>query len=87
MQYALIVASARFNFALASIGYFSVVQMTRSSANSALLTLRRDGRSLMKIRNRVQLRADPCGRPSSRVLLDKVVPSTVVYIVLLVRKA
>lgn len=35
----------------------------------------------------MQLRADPYGRPSSMVLLDDVVPSTVVCIVLLVRKA
>ena len=53
------------SFAQARIGYLSVVQMTRSSANKAFDTLRRSGRTLMKIRNNVQLKAEPWGRPSS----------------------
>ena len=74
------------SFALARIGYFSVVQMTRSSANKALDTLRRSGKSLIKMRNNVQLKAEPWGRPSSSVSLDEVVLSTVVCMVLSVRK-
>ena len=84
LQKELIVARSLVNLALARMGYFSVVHMMRSSANRALLTLIRDGRSLMKTRNKVQLNADG---PSSSVLLEDVIPSTVVWIVLLVRKA
>ena len=35
----------------------------------------------MYMRNNVQLRAEPCGRPSSRDFLDEVVPLTLVEIV------
>ena len=41
---------------------------------------------MIKIRKRVQLSADPWGSPSSRVLLEDVAPSTVVWMVLLVRE-
>ena len=81
------VASACFSLALARMGYFSEVQMTRSSAKRALDILIRGGRSLMKMRNSVQLRADPCGSPSSRVFFEDVNPSIVVWIVLSVKKA
>merc|ERR1711923_175299 len=77
--------TALFNFVLDSIGYLSVVQITKSSAKSAFDTLRCFVKSLMYTRNRVQLRADPWGRPSSSVLLDDVAPSHLVAIVLLVK--
>ena len=80
------VAKAFLSLARARIGYFSVVQMTRSSAKRAFDTLRRSGKSLIKIRNNVQLKAEPWGRPSSSVILDEVVLLTVVWIVLLLRK-
>ena len=82
-----IVARAFFSLALARIGYFSEVQMTRSSAKRALDIFIWGGRSLMKMRNSVQLSAEPCGSPSSRVFLEEVNPSTVVWIVLSVKKA
>ena len=60
------------------MGYFSVVQITKSSAKRAFWTLINSGRSLMKIRKRVQLSDEPWGSPSSIVDLDDVVPSNVV---------
>ncbi len=49
------VAKAFLSLARARIGYFSVVQMTRSSAKRALDTLRRSGKSLIKIRNNIYI--------------------------------
>ena len=50
---------AVFSFLLARMGYFSVVQITRSSAKRALETFRSGGRSFRNIKKRVQLSADP----------------------------
>ena len=86
LQYAPIVAKALLNLARVRIGYFSEVQMTRSSAKRALDTLRNFGRSLIKMRNNVQLRAEPCGSPSSRDSFEEVVPSRVVCMVLSLKK-
>ena len=79
-------SKALFNFFLELIGYLSVVQMTRLSANSANDTPRYFVRSFIYTNNSVQLSADPCGRPSSRVRLDDVSLSHLVAMVLLVRK-
>ena len=47
-------------------------QIARSSANRALSDFRTFVMSLRKIRNKVQLSADPWGRPSSCTALDDV---------------
>ena len=87
LQYAPIVVKALLNLARARMGYFSVVQMTRSSAKRALETFKKLGRSLIKMRNNVQLRAEPWGSPSSRVKFQEVVPTLAVCMVLLNKKA
>ena len=86
LQYAPIVVKALLNLARARMGYFSVVQMTRSSAKRALETFKKLGRSLIKMRNNVQLRAEPWGSPSSKVNFEKFLPSTVVCMVLSTRR-
>ena len=43
--------------------------------------------SFMKIRKSVQLKADPCGRPSSKVVFEDRVSFSLVWISLSVKKA
>ena len=86
LQYVFRVASALLSFTLASIWYISVVQITRSSAKRALGMLRRGGKSMRKMKKRVHLSSEPCGSHYSSVFLDEVAQSTVVCIVLLLKK-
>jgi len=62
-------------------------QITRSSAKCAFMHLRLSVMSFIKIRKSVQLRADPCGRPSSWVAFEERVSFNLVWISLSVKKA